>query len=317
MMSALGLYIVPSFVLSILSCGIWILLRLNAQHTTLRTSIFILRLTITAAAALAVSLLLYSPAIISQNFEALVNNEVVSGAGVGMLAAVQQAGAILSNWTMATPLMLLVVVVVGLFAFLFVGEWRNVSLLFALFLTFILIGLVQGTFGPARVWVFALPLVLGFAAQGFVLLIKGKYVYPAAAIASILLILVFITGHILGNKDMRYVEFGSFPNAEKFVAKLAAEIRPSDGLLTHFPANRTINYYADRQNVLPLITEARHNLRLEKVRRVFVVVPNGKTTASVLRVNETQYEHKFSSMSYEVIAQSSIGDDKLVLLVFE
>ncbi len=314
--SALGLYAVPSFSLSILSCGIWLLILLLSGRMNGATPRFLRRLTITAAAALVLTSLLYAPVLTQSGIAILIGNDVVSGEGVTLPGALAQLEFIRQDWLQGIPVAVGLVAAAGFIVFLVRAPGRCSTFWLALVAAGTIVAILQGTLGPPRVWIFALPLFLGCAAWGILSPFPARWQLAAALSLGAMLLVGSLILHLVSPTRTLYREFGAFEEAEAVVKILAECMRPGDGLLTDFPANRTVNYQANKIGLLRAISDARRAAQEGAPSRIFVVVPTGKDVAQVLAFNDQVFGSDLQHRTYRATDQIVVGSARIEIVGF-
>ncbi|MEQ8861124.1 MAG: glycosyltransferase family 39 protein [Pseudomonadales bacterium] len=315
--SALGLYAVPSFSLSILTCGIWLLLLLMSGRMNGTAPRFLRQLSLTAVAALVLTSLLYAPVLTQSSIALLIGNDVVSGEGVTFPGTLAQLEFIRQDWLQGVPAAVGLIAAAGFIVFLVRAPARFSAFWLALAIAGTIVAVLQGTLGPPRVWIFALPLFIGCAAWGILSVVPARP-QPAAALSlGAMLLLAGLVLHVASPTRTLYREFGAFEEAGAVVRVLAARMQPEDGLLTDFPANRTVNYEAKKIGLMRAVNDARRAAREDTPARIFVVVPADQDVAQVLAFNDRVFGTDLQQRSYRSAEQIAVGRAHVEIVGFD
>jgi len=315
--AALGLYTVPSFMLSILTAGFWIVLLALMGKVSSTPVRFWIRLTATAAGSVALTALLYAPVIAAVGFEALSSNDVVNGTGIGFSQLASNVAAIAADWTQDVPNWMLLGLLAGLSALLW--ERNPYLLLFGagLLCALLMVITIQGTMGPGRVWIFALPLFLGMASWGLVRLIplplRTQGSVAIALLVPVTILILQLSSSALGH----YHEFGRFPEARYITNYLTRKISTGDLLITMFPANHPISYYDLRENGSATFKKHKRQTQTNARSRTFVVLPAGTSLEEALSWNEAVYGANYTQRTYKLLSEQKFGDAAVVVLRFD
>ena len=314
--SGIGLYVIPSFVLSIFTAGAWLVLVHQFEGSALPAPRFYARLVVAGVTGVVFTLILYAPIIASNGVSALVANPVVTGAGVAVGSIQDRIFAIWTDWHQGVPLLLQLLLALGI-----VGACRGAPRLLGLWAALltgaVLLSLAQGTVGPPRIWIFALPLLLGTAAHG--LLAHWPQAWQAKALGALVLLVgtAMLVQYARDGDRSLYAEFGEYADAEAITAHLAEQLEADDGLATMFPANRTINYYARQRGIIQRVSQARTALRNGDASRTWVVALPGTQALDTLAWIDRLNGSSLATTPYEVMTEIAVGGSRLVLVAFE
>ena len=315
LLSALGLWVIPSFVLSIFTAGMWLVFMDRLDRGGIETTALYGRLVATGIAAVLLTLLLYSPIIASSGIASLLGNPVVTGTGVEIQTIEGRIAAVWTDWHQGIGIVVQILLALGV---LLVLRQRPLRALWAAWLVgAVVLSVFQGTVGPSRIWVFALPLLLGSAAHGLITALPETTQARAAALASLLLGAFMTLQYVLDDDRSLYTEFGEYADAAAVVAALDERLAPGDGLATMFPANRTTNYYGRRAGLMPRMSAARSELRQGAPERAWVVVLPRADVSTTLSWNDQIAGTDLANSAYTVEERLSVGTSELALIRFE
>jgi len=315
--SILGLYAVPSFALSILTAGLWVLLLASRNQVALPLHILLNRLTFTALGSFAITTCLYLPILVGTGINELFRNDVVTGVGFDFGGIRAGVFSIWDDWHQGIPLFFQLTLGGGFLSFLVMREWRYQSLWFALAASATLVCVVQRTLGPERIWIFVLPLFLGCAAIGLTNLLQIKQRAGVANLtAAIIPIMLFGQFAAKGTYNL-YQEFGSFPAAREIVEYLNNEIGPNDNLFTSFPANRPIAYYDRQLNQKPRIVQHLARVCPPLSQRSFVVTPHQNSVDQTLRWHDQIRGTTCADRLYKVLYTKNFENASVVTIEFQ
>jgi len=146
---------------------------------------------------------------------------------------------------------------------------------------------LQGTIGPARIWLFSLPIFLGGGALGVTDWLPNQFRKIAVTLLSVGVISVLFVLHVQLPSNALYREFGAFPEAADIVRYASESMAANDALLTMFPASRTIAYYDRKHNGRSTILSKCGALPGDFSGRVLIVAPIGKSLEQVLAWNDS------------------------------
>jgi hypothetical protein len=277
----------------------------------------------TATATLVLSAMLYLPVLVTSGASALFANDVLaSEVGMALLPRVlPRLADVWSDWHQGVPLIieiaLLVTALWAVVRYAAIASHR-VPFWLPLVLWCAIVTAIEDTLGPVRVYLFALPFYLGLAAAGCVQLLRSRpqlvnlFALTATA-AACTAIALYPPGHF-------YREFGAMPDAEGLVLELAGQLREGDGLVTTFPANKPVNYYAERYGLLPAVGAARVAADLGDGRQallhLWVILNSPQETVS----QAFSYHNRLAGAEvlhvehYETVAVKTVGEARLVSL---
>ena len=313
---ALGLYTIPSFAISIITGGLWLVLVIAMERDFSRFTYISIRLTITAVVAIALTLVLYAPIIAINGVDAILSNDVVTGEQAGVDSIIIRIADVWQDWQQGIPLALQLGVIVGFIAAFLVKGHELRTLWLALLCAATLISVAQGTVGPSRIWMFALPLCLIFAALGTLLWWPYRRQYQASIAISLGVLVLFATAYLRQPGHALYTEFGEFAQAEALTEQIENTLQAEDGLATMFPANRTINWYARQSGVIQKVSNARQNFRNNTFKRLLIVAPSETTPTDTLAWNDTLNETSYASRQRRVLQEIDVSGATLSIIEF-
>ena len=314
---ALGLYTIPSFAISILIAGVWMLWACIRGTVSTSRWQFIAQQTQMAGAVIALTLLLYSPVIAFSGMGALLSNEVVTGTGVNMSDVPILAWAIFTDWHQGIPPWLVVLIIMGFLISLFRHFDERLSFWFATLVSGVIISSLQGTLGPPRIWIILLPLLLGGAGLWCTDLANGKirsFVVPALSVGVFSLLFAL---HLGQPTNALYRAFGAFPQAREIVEYAAETMTANDAVLTMFPARRTMAYYDLRQNGKLTIMSKQGFLPDDFSGRALIVAPVGRSDDEVFAWTATQGNTLLRTRPYRIVSAKPFGEVSVVEVQFE
>jgi len=315
--SAFGLYTIPSFAISIIAAGLWILFGNLMRRDLQKFSLTITRLAATAAFAIFLVIVLYAPAITVNGIEAILNNDVVTGNEASLIQLAERFSAVWQDWHQGTP-WIIKFAIAGLFVVAFFLRRDQIgSMWLALLCAAVCILVIQGTVGPSRIWIFALPLLLTVSAIAMTQLWQPRWQRPISYGSCIAVMLVFATLYAQQPGHALYKEAGDIASARTITKHIATQLQSNDGLATIFPANRTINWYAKQLGVDKKISDARKRLRDNSFERLLVVMPSGKALTDVLEFNDQQNATRNSDRVFNVLKTIEEDGTTLAIVMFK
>jgi len=314
--AAFGLYTIPSFSISIITAGLWLVFVIALQrdpNSFLQTTT---RLSATAGCAIALTLVLYAPIIAINGVAAILSNDVVTGDESGVAPLVHRIVDVWRDWQQGIPIWLQVGVMAGFIAAFFAKHHQLRTMWAALLCAATLIAVAQGTVGPSRIWMFALPLCLVYASMGSLMWWSEKTQRHAALVLSVGILTVFSIAYLREPDHALYTEFGEFSQAKALTEHIDQELEPNDGLATMFPANRTINWYARKLGAIKKIGNARQNFRSHSFERLIIIAPSGTTSSDTLEWNDQLNASEYASREYNIIKTIEVDGATLRIVEF-
>ena len=307
---ALGMLVIPSFALSILVVGGWILCSYGgAAWMTL-----IGRLLVSGCLAVMMTLALYGPVLAFNGLQALIANDVVVGDGVQTASAFAHMLSLWTDWTQGVPHYVQILAAFGGLAALVLDTRKTLALLVPLIGVGVFVSLLQGTLGPGRVWVFAVPVVLVVALGGLHEL--GKLLFSitklrgVATAAVVVLPLTLVMQILVWPAQSVYREFGYFPQGERVYQHLLEAIDENEALILAFPATKTVAYYADRAGDVAWMTDVLMTNK-RKPQAIYVVVPADNTLERVVTIfdelNNTRVLTTFAPVTSSAIQDVQVA----------
>lgn len=237
LVSALGVFAVPTMLYGVVIAATWLLVELRRQpaspiHPTQLAAVGLIFGLVVALA--------YLPVSIVSGPDKLAFNRFVVPLDLGELAIQLPASLrrTFELWNRDIPLPLAAVLAVG-----FVLASPRVPLAvisFGVCLAFILL---QRVAPFERVWLFLLPLYFAIASGGLARFVDGRWL--ALAFGAVLGFFTVTSGSILSSS-----ETGVFPDAEAVAHTLAPRLMPDDAVVTQVPASLPeLQYYFPRSGV--------------------------------------------------------------------
>jgi len=252
LMSALGLYTMPTMFFPMAMLLVWVLFLAFHDGGLAKT----LRLVWLTAGALLVSgvttLILYAPVIVMSGLPALLSNSWVTPLSLPE-AAQAWPGMVQATWLRyARDVPGLVWLILGAFALVgLIQLWRANRRTF-----YLLPAALFGNLGVLllmrvvpffRVWIFLLPLLLCLADAGLMVLLGRLGRRSSLRVAGVLglLFALGISIHLISTGAVaRYPETGVMPDAEAIARYLQPRLEEGDRVLARNPANLPLRYYA-------------------------------------------------------------------------
>jgi len=320
---ALGMYTIPTFLLPAGAIGVWLVMSIFFEQRSEQWSSSLLRLVATAGAALIITLALYTPVLVYLGFGAVVI--VSSDPRKEIVQQVSDVGEI--DWAVliggvppAISLVLVILFIVGTLRHRALAQHRvPLALSISLWVSFIT--LLLAVIVPVRVWIFAMPVFLMAAAAGLSSMLPSK---RSAAIATVIAATIATGGGlatIIAGPANVYQESGAFREAADVVDYLAEHLSDRDALLTAFPANKTLSYYAQMKGHGDMIREARlrfnHQYVEGSLRRLYVIQsrPSQTIPQIMAAASRARFVSPIELEDFEVNSSVSIGSARVSLLL--
>ena len=258
-----GLYTVPIMILPWLGVSLWL------ATTRFRSEAGLRERARSLVPVLLVNLLVviylagfYSAVVRANGWEALLNNRFVEPQDWPVfIASIPSALAgIGEQWTRGIPLTLILVAVAGLVAVtLRPPPGDRAPLIYSLLGASVFLMLLRRNLGEARVWLWALPLVLMYTSAGLILLIRAvrshlgkantsrwkddRWDAPSLAVSWSLVMSAVL---LLAKPVWKSVETGTFPQGPEVATFVAESAQAGDDLVTDFITYEPLKYYLDR-----------------------------------------------------------------------
>lgn len=245
---ALGLFDIPSFLLSAAGIFLWILAMLIRKG---RGPVWILTEVIIPCAVLTVVLtgLFYTPVVIeNEGIETLTGNRFVKGLPFSNFLQVlpEHISHTVSDFTRDIPLAVICgavfLCVAGLIALVRNRNWCGLTLLPVLLIGGGITLFAKHAIPDPRSWIYLLPFAFCFLDAGFIYVVRYG---NARLIRSILLLLsVGVAVHMMNrNLIASYDDTGYFREAPVVVDVLAREMSPGDDIKGKSPADAAVIFY--------------------------------------------------------------------------
>jgi hypothetical protein len=264
--AALGFFTIPTMLYVYAAVVLWVAANRRWDRVTLKW------ICIASLATLAMTAVLYLPAVLHSGLRALLFNHFVRPLTLHdfLRQAPVLPSALWASWSESVPGAVLIALVIGVAVAIF----RDKDL-FALLLSFaiavVALLVIQRVVPPSRVFLFVLPIVCICASSGFLhLLIRWRGIsrfvlirIAAVALAAWMGFAVLRTGSVTASE-----ETGSFQDNEEVMNFLDTVTRPDDVVLMVLPVDQPSKYY-----YLQSMTTAWEQQSEEKLfRRLFIVL---------------------------------------------
>jgi hypothetical protein len=250
-LAALGLWTVPTMLYAIAVVVAWLVatILLQGERRLLRT-----RLVPSLGGATALTLLLYSPALVSSGPHALLSNDFVTPRGLSATARAlpRSFWNTVAGWHRDIPIVAAVLLALAFFTALVlhkhVSRFRLAPALGAIVIVPMV--LAQRVVPYDRVWLFLIPLYLMTAAAG--LLLPARHLvsrrHGAAAVAAVAVVVcASLSGVAVASRSVAHSEDTStFRDAPQVASFLKQTLRPGDRVLVSPPADLILEYYLRR-----------------------------------------------------------------------
>jgi hypothetical protein len=198
---------------------------------------------------------------------------------------------------------------------------HRVPLALGIFIWVSSITLLLAVIVPVRVWIFAMPVFLATAAAGLSGLLSSS---RPAAIAGVIAAVIAVGGGLaitIAGPGNTYHESGAFAEAEEVVAYLAEHLGEDDALLTAFPANKTLSYYAGVRGHGDMVREARRRFERRyaegSLRRLYVIQsrPSQSIPQIIAAASRARVEPPVELANFEISSAVTIGNARVLLLL--
>jgi hypothetical protein len=289
--SALGLWTVPVMMFPIAVACVWWLFSPPAGQRLLSWR-RLKPLFLSMVAAALVTTLLYAPVAIGSGWETLLR---ASGSANRQMLQQVLPNVLFQPWTLMCRYLpdYLSIVLLGLLLAGFLAHWvlphRGVWIGFAAIGGSIIVLMIVRTNPYNRVWLFAIPIILGICAVGLTWLLRQINVFKRShnaflvTISALTLILGVFTASSSGIRNSD--EGGALRNAEVITKRISKGWRSGDAVLTACPADEPLAYHFKRQGMPVAPVFALLTGGLQNANRIWVVSkqPPGPTLVDLLK----------------------------------
>ncbi len=262
-LGVLGLYTLPTMLLPWLGVSLWLATMRFRTATTLRERAgALLPLVLVNLLVVANVVGLYTPVVRVNGLDALLNNRFVEAQSwpAFFTAIPPTMAAIGEQWFRGIPLPLILMAVAGLVAVtLRPPPGDRAPLVYSLVIASVLVMLAKRNLGEARVWLWALPLVLMYASAGLIRLMSGARSYLGKAnsprwnddprVAPFLAVswgLIMSAVLLVAKPVWKSLETGTFPQGPEVATYVAERAQAGDNVMTDFVTKEPLRYYLDR-----------------------------------------------------------------------
>jgi hypothetical protein len=254
-LTALGFWVVPTMLYGLAVVVTWLVATILSEHR--HVHLLARRLVPSLAGAAVLTLVLYTPPILSSGPHALLRNDFVRPRGLGstIRALPRSLWDTMAGWNRDLPLPVALLLAAA-FLVAVVQQRRTSRFRFAPALAAVAvlpIVLAQRVVPYDRVWLFLLPLYLITAAAGIVRPAAhvGTRRFFAPAVAALALVTVAALGahEVSARAVYRSEDTSTFRAAEPIVRFLAPRLGPNARILAAPPADQILEYYLDERGL--------------------------------------------------------------------
>ena len=253
-LGVLGFYTVPVMLLPWCALSIWIAVNLYRRGDGVLA--WIRRLGPLAATQLIVALVvaaLYAPVAGASGVAALVDNRFVVRLPWSefFASALPSFNAVARHWAKGIPAPAVLILASGVAAALALSAYRRrFPLLWSILFGSVMVLAVQRNFGPERVWLWALPLVLTVSAAGIVALLvqfaQPRTVARLTTAGTALWTLGASLVILLARPVWSSLETGAFHEGVDVSSFIVGRLQPGDRVVTDWRTREPLAYYLQR-----------------------------------------------------------------------
>ncbi|MDD2889360.1 MAG: glycosyltransferase family 39 protein [bacterium] len=301
-LSVLGFYTIPTMLYSIGIVIVWLFLSILYENTNLSRTIILKKLFFSMVGIVIFTIILYIPVLIVSGIDTLVNNSFVTPKNwiYFITNLLPSFHSVWLQWNRDIPSILSFILVVGFFISLIFHRQltiHRVPLVLATVIWCIPILVFQRVVPYERVWIFLLPLYLGFASAGLsypiLKIIKfNRYKHVIFSILALTLS-IGLSINVIRTKSVYYSEdTGTLRDAKAITIFLKEYLNFNDKVLGICPSSAPLMYYFKLYNIpLDYLTP----LDLNSSTRILIIVNKPtQTLKSVLRESKISL-NKYSS----------------------
>ncbi|MEF9475646.1 MAG: glycosyltransferase family 39 protein [Candidatus Mariimomonas ferrooxydans] len=272
-LSALGFYTIPIMLYPFGIVVIWLFLSIVFQKTNISRSHLLRDLFFSSIITAILTFMLYVPVFAVTGLESVIANPyVISESWSDFIAELPPSLLFLwNNWNRDIPPAINILMVIGFFISLVFHKRlsiHRVPIIMAVGVWCIPVLIVQRLIPYERVWLFLLPIYIGFASSGLSFLlsyIKSKISLYNTVIFSILVITLTVW---LGWNSFQSQSRRAYDDYEQVTIFMKDYLKPGDRVLTEANPHPSMMYYFKRYNV-----PARHLISdLNSSQRILVII---------------------------------------------
>jgi hypothetical protein len=318
LLAALGLYTVPTMIFPLGSVGLWLFVSWVFRKTSPEYSgfSFIKYLVLFSALTLFLTLLFYAPVFIVSGYQSAVSNPFVRPLNPSefWFKLAGRLNETWESWNSGIPVMMMVVLIAGFcLSFLFYKRLskRQISFPILMILSSSAVVLIRRVAPFDRMWLFAVPIFLIWAAVGlwyvfdvsFGRMTKKFRFLNLTSRAGMLVLCCFVLVFFgnayqfkIMNRNAKYEEIALF---------LQGYVSPDDVVVTTFPDDAPLRYYYQLHQQHP---DDVFSFRDDSERILVVANPeSGQTVDSVLRQQKYPLELSDLKPAFQIFESDGLG----------
>lgn len=287
--SVLGLYTVPTMLFPFGAISLWLLLsRLFQRKNALRFDPFLRHLILFGVLTALLVLLLYTPIVLVTGMEKIVGSTFVASIDGQRFwrVLVRRLTQTWDVFTKGVPTIVVWILVLG-FVVAAIFRWKKMAFPFILVLFSAAVVLLRRVVPFDRMWLFAVPIFLIWAAAGLVFIFDHTLDawlkrWPTARVTlQIGLLVLLCAPMIVTGAAYHHKRDATQAYARNLVLELQDELTHTDVVVTTFPDDAPIRYYIEFYDVG---SEGIFSYQSGEFQRAIVLVnePRGQTIESVL-----------------------------------
>jgi hypothetical protein len=277
--SAIGFHTIPIMLYPFGTAVIWFSLSTICKYSKLHTAVLVKKLLVTMVLVLICTFILYFPAFIVTGFKSVVANQFVEPRSLSDFLSLFPASlvSVWKQWHRDIPLVVRLILIIGFFISLVFHKRianRCIPIVFAVIIFCIPALIVKRVVPYIRIWLFLLPVYLGFASTGIeylmgLLLSKIRSVKVFVFNISVVIFSLWLTYNVIHNQSILYsTDTGTLKDAEQITLFLKGYLKPGDRVFTLAPSEAPLEYYFRIHNIPISYLYA----DLKQCRRVIIVV---------------------------------------------
>ncbi|MFA5032827.1 MAG: glycosyltransferase family 39 protein [bacterium] len=301
-LSALGFYTIPTMLYSVGIVIVWLFLSIIYENTKLSRTIILKKLFFSIVGIVIFTIILYTPVFIVSGVDTLISNSFVTPKiwTYFITNLLPSFHSVWLQWNRDIPTILGFILVVGFFISLIFHRQlttHHIPVVLAIILWCVPILLLQRVVPYERIWIFLLPLYLGFASAGLsypiLKIIKSNHYKHIIFSIAALTLSIGLSINVIRTKSVYYSEdTGTLRDAKAITIFLKEKLNVNDKVLGICPSSAPLMYYFKLYNIpLNYLTP----LDLNSSTHILIIVNKPtQTLESVLRESKISL-NKYSS----------------------
>lgn len=279
MFSAIGFYTIPIMLYPFGIAIMWFGFSIVFKDSKLHTAVLVKKLLVSIVLVLICTFILYIPAFMVTGFKSVVANQFVESRPLSDFLSLFPASllSVWKQWHRDIPSVVRLLLVIGFFISLILHRRlanHCIPIILAVIIFCIPVLVVQRVIPYTRVWLFLLPLYLGFASAGIeyamgLFLSKFRRIKVFVFNIAVVIFSLWLAINVIHNQSILYsTDTGTLKDAEQIAVFLKNYLESGDRVFTLAPSEAPLEYYFKIHDIPISYLYA----DLKQCRRVIIVV---------------------------------------------